>query len=71
MKIEYYESQLEGCGEKEEIKSVVEEAYQDEELSEQDINNIKEYAQDIYNEFVQEEAQDKFEQEEAERHKED
>lgn len=71
MKVEYYESQLEGCGSKEEIKSIVDEAYQDSELSEQDIHNIKEQAQDLYSEFQTEQTQARFEQEEAERHGED
>lgn len=67
MKIEYYESQLEGCANKDELKSIVDEAYQDEDLSEQDIQDIKDYAQDIADEFLQAD----FEQEEAERHGED
>lgn len=64
MKIEYYESQLGGCSSKEELKRVVDEAYENNELSEEDIQSIKDYAQDISLEFDQED----FEREEGLRH---
>lgn len=71
MEMTGYESLLEGVSSKEEIKPIVDYAYEDGNLSENDIYNIKNYAQVIYDKLVKEEDFKDFEREEAERHQED